>query len=233
MPETTRIGFQDVRDEVLRRIRTRVWAQGDVLPTEIELAEEFGVARATVNRALRELADQGVIDRKRKSGTRVVETPVKQAKLEIQIVRQLVEDQNAAYRYALVHRTAVPCPDWLASRLGLPTDQPVLHLKCMHFADNQPFQFEERWINIAAVPDVAEADFSDVGPNEWLLRAVPFTEAEIAFSAISADNETAAFLGSHAGAAHFQMERTTWLQGQPVTYVRMIHPQGYKMATRY
>ncbi len=55
-PKTT--GFQDIRDEVIERIQTRVWPQGSLLPTEVELAAEFGVARATVNRALRELADQ-------------------------------------------------------------------------------------------------------------------------------------------------------------------------------
>ncbi|GLO72334.1 GntR family transcriptional regulator [Phaeobacter inhibens] len=233
MTERTKTGFQDVRDEVLKRIQDRVWGQGDLLPTEQDLAEEFGCARATVNRALRELADRGIIDRKRKSGTRVAVLPVKQAKLEITLTRQLVEDRNAIYRYALVHREEISAPGWLASQLQLAADTPVLHIRAMHYGDNQPFQFEDRWINIAAVPSVSEADFSTVGPNEWLLAEVPFSTAELSFGAIAADAALAEYLACPIAAPLFQMERTTWFQAQPVTFVRMSFHPGYQMRSRY
>ena len=55
MQQQKKTSFQDVRDEVMRRIEARVWDQGALLPTEADLAEEFGCARATVNRALREV----------------------------------------------------------------------------------------------------------------------------------------------------------------------------------
>ncbi|MEM1005157.1 MAG: GntR family transcriptional regulator, partial [Pseudomonadota bacterium] len=94
----------------MNRIQSRIWPQGSLLPTELELAAEFGCARATVNRALRELADQGIVTRKRKGGTRVVTAPVKQASFPITVVRRTVEDMNATYRYALVSRSRMDCP---------------------------------------------------------------------------------------------------------------------------
>ncbi|NIZ60429.1 GntR family transcriptional regulator [Sedimentitalea sp. CY04] len=233
MSEQKRTGFQEVRDEVLQRIEDRVWPQGALLPTELELAAEFGCARATVNRALRELAERGIIDRKRKSGTRVAVTPVKQAKLDIAVMRKQVEEMNATYRYALVKRQQITAPAWLSSQLSLPADAQVLHLHCMHYADNRPLQFEERWINIAAVPEVVEADFESVGPNEWLLAEVPFSNAEIAFSAVAASDQLAEFLTCTTNTPLFQMERTTWFQQQPVTFVRMTFHPGYRMSTRY
>jgi len=226
-------GFQDVRDEVMRRIEGRVWDQGALLPTEAELAEEFGCARATVNRALRELAERGVIDRKRKSGTRVATLPVRQAKLEIATARRLVEERNASYRYALVSRQMQPAPGWLASQMQLPPATEVLHLEAMHYADGQPFHFEDRWINIAAVPGSAEADYAQTPPGEWLLAAVPFSNAEVSFSATSADAALAEYLACAPGAALFQMERATWFQDAPVTFARMTFQQGYRMRSRY
>lgn len=139
MQQQKKTSFQDVRDEVMRRIEARVWDQGALLPTEADLAEEFGCARATVNRALRELADRGIIDRKRKSGTRVATLPVKQAKLEIATTRRLVEERNATYRYALVSRKIQAAPGWLSSQMNLPVDTRVLHMEVMHYADGQPF----------------------------------------------------------------------------------------------
>ncbi|MFS4581530.1 GntR family transcriptional regulator [Phaeobacter sp. C3_T13_0] len=233
MTGRTITGFQDVRDEVLERIQNRVWEQGDLLPTEQELSDEFGCARATVNRALRELAERGIIDRKRKSGTRVAVLPVKQAKLEITLTRQLVEDRNALYRYALVQRDAVAAPGWLASQLQLTSGAPVLHIHAMHYADNQPFLYEDRWINTTAVPKVADADFTEVGPNEWLLAEVPFSTAELSFGAIAADEELSDYLACPVGTPLFQMERTTWFQAQAVTFVRMSFHPGYQMRSHY
>lgn len=228
-----RTSFHAVRDEVKRRIESRVWPQGTLLPTEAELAEEFGCARATVNRALRELADQGFVERRRKSGTRVKTAPVKQARFEIAVVRRIVEEQNAEYRYALVERNLAEAPAWLASQLGLESGTRVLHLTCMHYANNRPFQFEERWVNLRVVPAIEQADLTKIGPNEWLLNAIPFTDAEIAFSAVAADSRLADFLATTPGTPVMLLERTTWLKGQPVTFVRMTHHPGYRVRSEY
>lgn len=233
LKQQKRTSFHAVRDEVKRRIESRIWPQGTLLPTESELAEEFGCARATVNRALRELAEQGFVERKRKSGTRVKTAPVRQARFEISLARRVVEEQNADYRYALVERAVITAPAWLASQLGLHAGTRVLHLLCMHYANNQPFQLEERWVSLSAVPAMEEADLSRIGPTEWLLTAIPFTDAEIAFGAIGADGRLAEFLSTSVGMPVMQMERTTWLKGEPVTFARLTHHPGYRIRTEY
>ncbi len=233
MPDRKSVSFQDVRDAVIDRIQTRVWPQGTLLPTEVELAGEFGCARATVNRALRELAEQGIVTRKRKGGTRVVTSPVKQAKLPIAVVRQTIEEMNATYRYARVSRSLIDCPPWLQAKISLEPASQILHVQCMHHADNRPFQFEDRWINVDAVPHVADEGFESAGPNEWLLAEVPFSNAEIAFSAIPATGPLTVFMAVPEGTPLFQMERTTWFRDKPVTFVRMTFHQGYQMRTTY
>ena len=59
--------WQSVQEEVLARIHSRQWKPGDLIPNEADLAQEFGCARATVNRALQNLADEGLLDRRRKA----------------------------------------------------------------------------------------------------------------------------------------------------------------------
>lgn len=233
MTALDRPSFRVLKAEFLRRIRARVWEPGALIPGEHELAAEFGCARATINRALTELADEGVIERRRRAGTRVKLSPVRQARFEIPIVRAEVEATGAAYRYALVSRALGRAPDWLRALRDLPDDARMLHLVCMHYADARPFQHEERWINIAAVPQVEAADFGAVGPNEWLVQAVPFTDAEIGFSAAAADPRLAEFLSVAPGEPVMLAERTTWLEGQLVTHVRLHFGRGYRLTTRY
>ena len=80
-----------IREELLRRIHDRIWKPGDLIPGEAELAEEFGCARTTVNRALRDLAETGLVTRRRKAGTRIAINPPHKATLTIPIVREEVE----------------------------------------------------------------------------------------------------------------------------------------------
>ena len=75
MTATARKSFHAIKAEMARRIAERVWAPGALIPGEEVLAVEFSCARATVNRALQELARGGVLVRKRKAGTRVALHP--------------------------------------------------------------------------------------------------------------------------------------------------------------
>ncbi len=227
-----RARYQAIKADVLQRIRDNIWPPGTLMPGEIELAKEFDCARATVNRAMRELAEEGVIDRKRKSGTRVKTSPTRQAKFTIPLIRREIETAGKSYRYALIHREQQAAPRWLCGRLGLPSAAQVLHLQCMHYADGSPFQYETRWINISAVPEAKDESFETTGPNEWLINQVPFTDAELTFSAASATKDIAAMMSLEIGASLLTSERTTWLSAVPVTYAQFYFHQSYKMTTR-
>lgn len=227
-----RTSYHDIKANILGRIRSNIWPPGENLPGEIELAKEFGCARATVNRAMRELVDEGILERKRKAGTKVKSSPTRRAQFSIPIIREEITNTGAKYRYVLVEREEITAPGWLRSRISIPKNQRVLHLRCMHYAGNSPYQFEERWINLAAVPNAAGCDFEDIGPNEWLVREVPFTEGELIFSATNASTEIANFLNTAEDTAIFTIERTTWLDTLSVTYARLYFSRDYNMTTR-
>ena len=97
--------WQSVQAEVLRRINAREWKPGEFIPNEAELAIEFNCARATVNRALRALAETGLIDRRRKAGTRVALHPVRKATLAIPVIRYEIEGNGQSYRHTLLTST--------------------------------------------------------------------------------------------------------------------------------
>ncbi len=126
-----------VRDEVVRRINERVWQPGDLIPGEVELAVEFGCARATVNRALRELAEAGLVTRRRKAGTRVSVNPARKATVYIPVARLEVERRGSVYRHALLEMRMKDIPALLSSRLDLPADAQMLYVP-VHAFRRQP-----------------------------------------------------------------------------------------------
>ena len=227
-----RASFRTIRDELSRRIAERVWLPGALIPGEEALAEEFGAARATVNRALQELARAGILERKRRAGTRVALHPVREARFVIPLVRQEIEGRGAAYQYRLLSRREERPPEIVRARLGLGESVPLMHVRCLHLADRAPYQYEDRWINLDAVPAAREADFAATSPNEWLVANAPFTEAEFTFAAAAADGEEGSLLGLGEGSPVFVAERITWLGDLPITLVRMVHPPSHRMVTR-
>lgn len=227
----TRASFRDIKHEMERRIAARVWQPGAVIPGEEDLAREFGSARATVNRALQELARAGIVERKRKSGTRVALHPVREARFVIPLVRQEIEAEGAAYGYRLLGREVAQAPDLVRAKLDLQAGRKLLHLRCLHMAGSAPWQFEDRWINLESVPAARAQDFSAIGPNEWLVTNAPFSRADFIFRAARATMDEASLLQIADGEAVFVGERTTWIGSEPVTFVRMVHPPSHTIRT--
>lgn len=224
--------WRGVQLELLRRISEREWLPGSSVPNETDLAEEFGCARTTVNRAMRELADAGLLDRRRKAGTRVALHPISRVILDIPIIRLEVEQRNAAWRQRLIERTIRVPPVRITSKLGLDRDTRMLHVRSLHFADNHPFLHEDRWMNIDALPGVEKADFSAISSNEWLIQNAPYTTGDISFSAMNADRDVADILEADEGAAIFVVDRITWNKDVPITSVRLSYAPGYRMNTK-
>ncbi|MAY87689.1 MAG: GntR family transcriptional regulator [Pseudooceanicola sp.] len=232
-PEKRGVTFREIKSDLLERIAAGEWAADGIVPGEVELAAEYGCARATVNRALRDLAEDGVVERKRRAGTRILAQPVRKARFDIPISRTEIEATGARYRYALVDRAIVEAPDWLRARLALDRGAHVLHLTCMHYGDGAPFQFEDRWINLSALPKAESQNFEAQGPNEWLVETVPYSDAEIAFSAIGASPDVAEHLSCDPNTPLFRIERTTWWQDVAITHVALMFRPGHRMTTRY
>ena len=226
------ITWQNIQTELLRRISERVWLPGELVPKEVELAIEFGCARATVNRAMREMANSGILSRKRKAGTRVAINPVRKATLDIPVIRLDIENRGASYRYLLLSSDIRKPPPFIANRLTLGVDNELLHLMAIHFSDNQPFVYEERWVNPKAVPEILDADLSIESANEWLVHNALFTSGDISFSASGATQSEADVFGVSAGTALFVVERLTWLGTIPITSVRLSYSPGFKMYTQ-
>lgn len=221
-------GWEEIRAEVLRRIRARDWPPGALIPGEEALAEEFGVARATVNRALTALAEAGVLERKKRAGTRVAELPVRRARLEIPVIRLDVLGRGLAYDFKLLadRMDVVPVP--VAARLGLPEGTVLRYLETLHLAGGRPYVFEARWLNPVCLPDPAP-DFSVVSANEWLVTHVPLVSGDITFTAEPATPREAEAMGIPSGTPLLMAERTTQGTAGPVTLVRLAHAPGHRV----
>lgn len=218
-----------IRASLLERIRSGEWPLGGRIPGEAELAAEYGCARTTLNRAMRSLAEDGLVVRRRKGGTRVSPAPARRATVEIPLLREQVEQTGACYGHDVRKREMLVPPPSIRQRLNLRPNQKALFLHTVHLADSVPFAFEVRWVNTKTVPQIMDEPFTDISVNEWLVRSVPFSSGDVVFAAENVDAGTSEALGVPEGSAVFSIDRTTWLGDDFITTMKLFYRPGFEL----
>lgn len=156
--------YQQVKDHVLRKIGDGSLAAGARVPSEQELVNEFGVARMTVNRALRELAEQGVIVCVAGVGSFVAEEKPQSTLLRIANIGEEITQRGHDHRFELLDMRRESASPEVAAALDLAVGASVFHLHGVHFENELPVQIEDRYVNPRLVPDFMDQDFSAVQP---------------------------------------------------------------------
>lgn len=117
--------FLQLREEITSGERPL----GSRMPTEQELVEQFSVSRITARRALDELAEQGLVERKRRVGTTVVFTPPV-APIEGSMDRALEGLLNfgRSTQVKLLELETIPAAPPVAEALAIPVGSPVVRV---------------------------------------------------------------------------------------------------------
>lgn len=224
-----RTSWQEVRDEALRRIHDREWRPGAQIPNEADLAAELGCARTTVNRALRELAKAGWLERRRRAGTRVAPTPERRAELAIPLIRQEIAAGGATPGHEVLRHEAAELPPLVRAALGIESACDGWHSETLYLADGAPFAHEDRWVNRAAAPGYGAAPLCEISPNEWLVRNAGFAHGTLDYGAEPAPAAVAAHLGCAPGTPVMVLERRTFGPEHPVTLMRLTYAPGHRL----
>ncbi|MDF1728846.1 MAG: GntR family transcriptional regulator [Sulfitobacter sp.] len=224
-----RLTWTDVRDHIRGHILDRTYAPGDKLPRDADLARDLGCARTTVHRAMQDLSQDGLVERKRKGGTHVRARPVTRATFDIPIIRHEVEQKGGRYGYQLTRRDIAMPPPTVLAACEVTEPREMLHLEALHLADGRPYIFEDRWIDLKTVPEIAQVDLARQSANEWLVLNRPYTRCDVRLYAISASADLARLLDCGPDSGLLVIERSTWITDAAITTVKAIAAPGYQL----
>ena len=216
--------YQAIKDHILARIDSGEWGEGSLIPSENELARQFNVARMTVNRALRELTDAQVLTRTKGAGTYVAPPKYQSTLVEIRSIAEEIRARGHQHSALVLTLESIQATTTLAVEMQVPVGSPVFHSCLLHLENEQPVQYEERWVNPALAPDYLEQDFAQITPNEYLVRVAPLQRVEYRIEATLPSAAICQDLAMARGEPALLLHRRTWSLGTIAAVANLWHP---------
>jgi len=212
--------YMQIIDLLVARVTKGVWAPGDIIPSEMQLARELSVSQGTVRKAVTELVETNVLVRRQGKGTFVASHDDNRALFHFfHIVnnngaRILPECETIDCRRKRTTRQ-------IAEKLGIPRDSKIISIKRIRKLDNQPTIVETITLPSGLFGDLVKQQACDLPNTLYELYESQFGitihRAEERLRAIAASDEDASSLGLAPGSPLLEIERTAFtLDGTPV-----------------
>jgi GntR family histidine utilization transcriptional repressor len=216
--------YRQVKELIIRRISSGELRANDRVPSEHELVDATGVSRMTANRALRELTDEGYVERIAGVGTFVADLKAASHVLEVRNIAEEVAHRGHQHSAVVLQSGTVKADQSAAAALKTKAGTGLLQVRLVHYESGVPIQLEDRYVIPDFAPDFLAQDFTVVTPSAYLSSVSPLQEAEHVVRAEMPDQFTAKHLDMADDEPCLVVSRRTWAHGQPVSFARLYHP---------
>lgn len=216
--------YAKVKQAIHQMIDSGEWQIDQRVPSEAEMVKALNVSRMTVNRALRELTDEGVLVRQQGVGTFVAKKKTHSALFEVHNIADEVAARGKTYSSQLIEITHAQANMEEAMNLGVRTNHGIFRATILHLEDGVPIQIENRVVNAELAPDYDKQDFQQNNAYHYLMKVAPMTEGEHLVEALLASPEECELLNISQAEPCIQIKRRTWCGEQLVTTARLISP---------
>jgi len=152
--------YHQIIENIHSLIQSQQLEPGEMLPSEWELSDLYGVSRLTVRKALDELVRDGLLVRKHGVGTFVAHTSIAQIyPSELSFTRNMEQIGRKPGSRVVSVKTR-PAPAEIAQRLDIQPQSPVYELVRVRLADGQPLMLETTYISAEKFPGLDQADLA-------------------------------------------------------------------------
>jgi GntR family histidine utilization transcriptional repressor len=216
--------YQQLKEMIIDRIMSGELQPRDRVPSENELVDAMRVSRMTANRAMRELTDEGYVDRIAGRGTFVADFKAASHVLEVRNIANEVTRRGHTYSAVVHKQEGAKAGGEICDALQADYGSDVFHVLVVHHENGVPIQLEDRYVLGEFAPDCLEQDFTSTTPGAWLSSIAPLAEAEHIVRAAMPDATVRERLKMDDREPCLLVVRRTWAGGRPVSFGRLYHP---------
>lgn len=150
-----------IREDLLMKIKSGEYVENELIPTELELADMYGVSRPTVRQAVQSLVNEGYLEKRKKRGTVVTKPKIQQEfthvieSFDSEMIRKGIAPKTKILKFTLIKAN-----DEVAENLNLKKGEQVFKLIRLRFAEDKPVVLVTSYIPYRLFPNLLEIDFT-------------------------------------------------------------------------
>ena len=225
--------YQKIKEFILEKIAIREWLPHQKLPSENEISAILNVSRMTVNRAFKELTEEGYLFREKGSGTFVAEPFQLTPFFELFPISQEIAIEGNRYNVLILERKRLAFDEVPFADLFQLTSQeaeglPFFYSEILYLSNGIPIQYEQRTLLAAFAPRYEEEHFTHYCSSTYLLNLVPTLSQKHRLEAIIPNDELKRILAIGEEEACFKVVEKLQMQGKLRAYAEQYYP-----ASRY
>jgi GntR family transcriptional regulator len=195
--------YSQLKNILLQDLEDGLYPPGSVLPPEMMLVNQFGLSRATVRQAIKELEHEGYINRIQGKGTIVIREKNSLDRGLSQLTSFTEDMKTHGYEPTtriLDFEEKIPTAR-VADLLKIQPDQPVIYINRLRMVNNIPVAINVS--NVILPPDISMSR-EDLERTVSLytlfeMKKIPLLESDKTIEAISATEEQSKLLGVPMG----------------------------------
>ena len=178
------------------KIEDAEWGVGDLIPSELELQEAYGLSRTTVRLALGELVTEGRLVRQRGRGTFVAAPKLSHDPASGKSLSEYLLKQGNRPNWKVISRDWTFPSDTVREKLALPQGMGVYRVEVLFLNDGTPIGHHTLHLPQHVATEIDHANFDDAA---WLkfLRELPTQDdnrTERTIEAVNLESDIAALL---------------------------------------
>jgi GntR family transcriptional regulator len=218
--------YYQLKEIMRERVQSNEWKPGDLIPSERELSEKYGISRMTARQAITDLVNEGLFYREQGKGTFVSERKITQQLMRLTGFTEDIKARGQKPGTKVLSAQMVPADETTAEKLHIDPGTLVFRLQRLRLADDEPLAIELSQTSFKGCEKLLEEDLEQNSLYRLLETkyGIPLLEADQELEAGLASNEDAQLLKISVGRPVLFTRRITYSErNQPIEYAQAVY----------
>ncbi len=216
--------YKQVKDYVVGKIQSNEWPPHFQIPSEHTFVRNMQISRMTIHRALRELTQDGYLERIQGVGTFVAENHRPKAAMEMKEIDLLIRERGSSYKCDVHFLQSEPITLEYAGLMDLQEGDPIFRSYFVHRENGTPVMLEDRYVNPSLAPDFLQVDFSARTADTYFRSSFSKLSHDHELQAVMSTPEAHHFLELEQPVPCIQVSRKSWSGNRVLSVARYLYP---------
>lgn len=217
--------YHQLKEIIEKKIGLNEWKTGDKILSENELRQMYSISRNTVQRALDELVQEGILERKQGRGTFVAQPKIEQPLIGFYSFSKVMAEQGMRPKDIILDLRTIPAEYKITKRLQITQDDEVISLQRLRTANDEPIILETSYLPRSLVNKLSREDLEEYSLYDLLEKkyGIIVVKAKETFEPVLVREQEEELLGVKAGTPGLLLDRIAYdAEGRAVEYCRSV-----------